>query len=73
MTGTSQAVVSFLGLPYLSVCSYVLSVVARDSALEPRSSNATINVIVLDENDNDPEILNIDSGVTTVEVPEVSG
>lgn len=51
--------------------SYVLSVVARDGGAEPRSSNTTVYVTVLDENDNDPEILNIESLVTTVEVPEV--
>ena len=45
--------------------------VARDNGLEPRSSNATVFVSVTDENDNDPEITNIESGVTTVEVPEV--
>ena len=47
--------------------------VARDNGLEPRSSNATILVTVLDENDNDPEILNIESGATMppVDVPEV--
>lgn len=50
----------------------MLSVVGRDRGLEPRSSNTTILVTVSDENDNDPEILNIDSGVTTVPVPEVS-
>lgn len=50
----------------------MLSVVARDRAMEPRSSNATVIVRVIDENDNDPEIININSGVTTVEVPEVT-
>ena len=51
--------------------NYVLSVVARDGGAEPRSSNATVSVTVLDENDNDPEILNIESLITSVEVPEV--
>lgn len=46
--------------------------IGRDRALEPRSSNTTILVVVLDENDNDPEILNIDSGVTMAQVPEVT-
>ena len=53
-------------------CSYVLLVVAGDRSTQPLFSNATIiNVAVLDENDNNPEILNIDSGVTRVQVPEV--
>lgn len=53
-------------------CSYVLSVVARDLGAESRSSNATfIFVTVSDENDNDPEILNIESGVTMAMVDEV--
>ena len=53
-------------------CSYVLRVVARDLGAEPRSSNATsIFVTVSDENDNDPEILNIASGVTVALVDEV--
>lgn len=53
------------------MCSYVLIVVGRDRAVEPRSSNTTIFVSVSDVNDNAPEILNIESGVTTVQVPEV--
>lgn len=54
------------------VSSYVLSVVASDRGSPALSSNATIvTVLVSDENDNDPEILNIRSGVTRTEVPEV--
>ena len=46
---------------------------ARDRANEFRFSNATIiTVTVTDENDNDPEILNIISGVTTILVAEVT-
>ena len=44
---------------------------ARDSGVEPMSSTATVFVTVEDENDNQPMILNIASGVTTVEVSEV--
>ena len=50
---------------------YELILVGRDRAIEPRSSNTTILITVLDENDNDPVILNIESGVTTEFVPEV--
>lgn len=50
----------------------MLSVVASDRGSQSLSSNATIvNVLVSDENDNDPEIINIVSGVTRAEVPEV--
>lgn len=53
-------------------CSYVLSVVAGNRGAQPLFSNATVIIVaVSDENDNDPEILNIVSGVTRVEVPEV--
>lgn len=54
------------------MCSYELTVVARDQADEPRSSNATIFVTVRDENDNPPVIVNITSGVTMVQVEEVT-
>lgn len=53
------------------MCSYELTVIARDRSDEPRSSNATIFVTVRDENDNPPVILNITSGVTMVPVEEV--
>ena len=52
-------------------CSYVLTIIARDRADEPRSSNATISVTVRDENDNPPVILNITSGLTVVSIEEV--
>ncbi len=45
--------------------------IGRDGGAEPRSSNITIIVSVSDENDNDPEIINIISGVTMASVPEV--
>lgn len=48
-------------------------VVARDRATEPRSSNATVVVTVIDENDNTPVIENVISGSTVQEVVEVSG
>ena len=40
--------------------------------MEPRSSNTSIIVTVQDDNDNNPLIINIISGVTVVEVLEVS-
>lgn len=49
----------------------MLTIIARDRADEPRSSNATISVTVRDENDNPPIILNITSGITMVPVEEV--
>ncbi len=52
-------------------CSYVLTIIARDRADEPRSSNATIYVTVRDENDNPPIILNITNGITVVSIEEV--
>ena len=60
-----------MSLLMVLVCSYLLRVVARDGGLEPRSSNATILVTVSDENDNDPVITNIISGITRAEVTEV--
>ena len=54
--------------------SYTLTVTARDrGGDEQMSSSATVFVTVEDENDNQPMIVNIASGVTTVEVNEVSG
>ena len=38
--------------------SYDLVVIARDRGAEPRYSNATISIIVRDENDNAPVITN---------------
>ena len=49
----------------------MLTIIARDRADEPRSSNATISVTVRDENDNPPVILNITSGLTVVSIEEV--
>ena len=49
----------------------MLTIIARDRADEPRSSNATIFVTVRDENDNPPFILNITSGITVISVEEV--
>jgi len=49
---------------------YTLVVVARDRATEPRSSNATVVVTVIDENDNTPVIENVISGSTVQEVVE---
>jgi hypothetical protein len=62
---------SFYANPLMSF-SYVLRVFAVDSSDQPLTSNATvINVTVSDENDNDPEISNIFSGDTRVDVREV--
>ncbi len=52
--------------------SYVLTVIARDRGAEPRSNTTRVEITVEDENDNTPEITNIDSGVTCVEVSEVT-
>ena len=64
---------SLTASPSLPLTSYTLVVVARDRGAEPRSSNTTVLVTVEDENDNTPVIENINSGVTTQEVVEVSG
>ena len=58
--------------PSSSPPRYTLVVVARDRAVEPRSSNATVFVTVIDENDNTPVIENIISGSTVQDVLEVS-
>lgn len=62
----------FFHIPH--IYSYTLTVTARDrGGDEQMSSSATVFVTVEDENDNQPMIVNIASGVTTVEVNEVSG
>ena len=47
--------------------SYDITVVARDSGHPQQTSSATVNIIVLDANDNDP-VFNMSQ--TTFEIPE---
>ncbi|XP_048088066.1 protocadherin alpha-7-like [Alosa alosa] len=54
ITGDIHAVKSF---NYEELKSFQFKVVATDSGVPPLSSNATVNVFVLDENDNSPSIL----------------
>lgn len=55
-----------------SLCSYNLTVIAQDRGEGPRSSTTRVEITVLDENDNTPIFTNIESGVTCVEVTEVT-
>ncbi|XP_041364066.1 protocadherin-like wing polarity protein stan [Gigantopelta aegis] len=47
--------------------SYEITVVATDNGLPPLKSNATINITVLDSNDNDPQF---NMAQTTFHIPE---
>ncbi|XP_062381364.1 protocadherin alpha-4-like [Sardina pilchardus] len=54
VTGDILAMQSF---NYEEIKTFQFKVVATDSGVPPLSSNATVNVFVLDENDNSPSIL----------------
>ncbi|XP_062380946.1 protocadherin alpha-3-like isoform X3 [Sardina pilchardus] len=54
ITGDIHAVKSF---NYEELKSFQFTVLATDSGVPPLSSNASVNVFVLDENDNSPSIL----------------
>ncbi|XP_063045528.1 protocadherin alpha-8-like isoform X1 [Engraulis encrasicolus] len=54
MTGDVHAVQSF---NFEEIKTFRFNVVATDSGVPPLSSNATVNVFILDENDNSPSIL----------------
>ncbi|KAL2077326.1 hypothetical protein ACEWY4_026830 [Coilia grayii] len=54
ITGDIHAVQSF---NYEEIKTFQFNVLATDSGVPPLSSNATVNVFILDENDNSPSIL----------------
>ncbi|XP_072120660.1 protocadherin gamma-C5-like [Mobula birostris] len=54
MNGTIYALRSF---DYEELKSFQIHVQARDAGVPPRSSTATVNVIILDQNDNAPVIV----------------
>ncbi|KAL2077327.1 hypothetical protein ACEWY4_026831 [Coilia grayii] len=53
----SGDIVSMQSFNYEEIKTFQFNVVATDSGVPPLSSNATVNVFILDENDNSPSIL----------------
>ncbi|XP_038652219.1 protocadherin-10-like [Scyliorhinus canicula] len=73
MNGTIYALRSF---DYERVKNFQIQVQARDAGVPPLSSSATLNVIILDQNDNAPVIVSpsVQSGSAGVEVvPQSAG
>ena len=52
------------------LCRYTLLLTATDKGVPPHSANATVNITVLDANDNNPTFLNVHS-TTVANVTEV--
>ncbi|GCB65952.1 hypothetical protein scyTo_0000512 [Scyliorhinus torazame] len=73
MNGTFYALRSF---DYEQVKNFQIQAKARDAGVPPLSSSATLNVIILDQNDNAPVIVSpsAQSGSAGVEVlPQSAG
>ncbi|XP_032885405.1 protocadherin gamma-C5-like [Amblyraja radiata] len=73
MNGTIYALRSF---DHEELKNFQIRIQARDAGVPPLSSSATVNVIILDQNDNAPVIVSPSeqSGPATVEVvPQIAG